>query len=68
MGQLNKPSEVGTADIPWLLLDGIRRTGPDIFEGVTSIQRVNTVNGRDPTAPGNQGEVRSLPYTAEYYF
>ena len=68
VGQLNKPCEVGPADIPWLLLDGIRSTGPGIFEGVTSIQRVNTVGGRAPTAPGSQGEVRNIPYTAEYYF
>jgi len=68
VGQLNKPCEVGPADIPWLLLDGIRSEGPGIFEGVTSIQRVNTVGGRAPTAPGTQGEVRNVPYTAEYFF
>ena len=68
VGQLNKPCEVGPADIPWLLLDGIRSQGPGIFEGVTSIQRVNTVGGRAPTTPGSQGELRNIPYTAEYYF
>ena len=68
VGQLNKPCEVGPADIPWLLLDGIRSKGPGIFDGITSIQRVNTAGGRAPTAPGSQGEVRSVPYTAEYYF
>ena len=68
VGQLNTPCEVGSADIPWLLLDGIRSEGPGIFEGVTSIQRVNTVGGRAPTAPGIQGELRNVPYTAEYYF
>ena len=68
VGQLSKPCEVGAADIPWLLLDGIRSEGPGIFEGVTSIQRVNTVGGRAPTAPGSQGELRNVPYTAEYFF
>jgi len=68
VGRLNKPCDVGPADIPWLLLDGIRSKGPGIFEGVTSIQRVNTVGGRAPTAPGSQGEVRNVPYTAEYFF
>ena len=68
VGQLNTPCEVGPADIPWLLLNGIRSQGPGIFEGVTSIQRVNTVGGRAPTLPGNQGEMRNIPYTAEYYF
>ena len=67
-GQLKKPCEVGPADIPWLLLDGIRSEGPGIFNGVTSIQRVNTVGGRAPTAPGSLGEVRNVPYTAEYFF
>jgi hypothetical protein len=68
VGELNKPCPVGPADIPWLLLNGIRSEGPGIFEGVRSIQRVNTVGGRAPTAPGSQGEVRNVPYTAEYFF
>ena len=68
VGRLNTPCEVGSADIPWLLLDGVRSEGPGIFNGVTSIQRVNTVGGRAPTAPGFLGEVRNVPYTAEYFF
>jgi hypothetical protein len=68
VGQVNTPCEVGPDDIPWLLLDGIRSNGPGIFEGITSIQRVNTVGGRAPTAPGNIGEMRNVPYTAEYFF
>ena len=68
VGRLNRPCEVGSADIPWLLLDGMRSEGPGIFNGVTSIQRVNTVGGRAPTAPGALGEVRRVPYTAEYFF
>jgi hypothetical protein len=68
VGRLNTPCEVGPADIPWLLLDGIRSEGPGVFNGVTSIQRVNTVGGRAPATPGSLGEVRNVPYTAEYYF
>jgi hypothetical protein len=68
VGQLNTPCEVGPDDIPWLLLDGIRSNGPGIFDGITSIQRVNTVGGRAPTAPGTLGEMRNVPYTAEYFF
>ena len=67
-GRLNTPCEVGPADIPWLLLDGVRSEGPGIFEGVASIQRVNTAGGRAPSAPGSLGEVRNVPYTAEYLF
>jgi hypothetical protein len=68
VGRLNQPCEVGPADIPWLLLDGIRSEGPGIFHRVTHIQRVNTVGGKAPTAPGSPGEVRNVPYTAEYFF
>jgi hypothetical protein len=65
---LNKACEQGPADIPWLLLDGVRSEGPGIFNGVASIQRVNTAGGRAPSGPGSLGEVRNVPYTAEYYF
>jgi uncharacterized protein DUF3455 len=68
VGRLHTPCEVGSSDIPWLLLDGIRNVGPGIFQDVTSIQRVNTVGGRAPSAPGTTGEIRNVPYTAEYYF
>ena len=68
VGRLNTPCEVGSADVPWLLLDGVRSEGPGIFNGVTSIQRVNTTGGRAPSAPGSVGEVRNVPYTAEYFF
>ena len=69
VGRLNKPCEVGPANIPWLLLDGAGHEGrPGIFQDVTSIQRVNTVGGRAPIRSGDPGEVRNVPYTAEYYF
>ncbi len=68
VGTLKTPCERGPADIPWLLLDAVRSKGPGIFDGVDFIQRVNTVGGRAPTAPGSPGEVRNVPYTAEYYF
>jgi Protein of unknown function (DUF3455) len=68
VGRLKTPCEVGPSAIPWLLLDGIRTRGPGIFQRVTHIQRVNTAGGRAPTAPGSPGEVRNVPYTAEYYF
>jgi hypothetical protein len=67
-GRLNTPCEVGPTDIPWLLLDGVRSEGPGVFNGVASIQRVNTAGGRAPTSPGSLNEVRNVPYTAEYLF
>ena len=54
--------------IPWLLLETVSADGPGIFDGVTFIQRVNTVGGRAPTAPGSPGEMRNVAYTAEYFF
>jgi hypothetical protein len=55
--------------IPWLLLEAVESAGPGIFRRVTFIQRVNTVGGLAPAAPGNfAGEVARVPYTADYYF
>lgn len=55
--------------IPWLRLTAVTSTGPGIFEGVTFIQRVNTVGGIRPTAPGTTiGQEAKIPYTTEYYF
>ena len=55
--------------IPWLLLQKVSTEGPGIFSKVTYVQRVNTAGGTAPTAPGLlTGEVKEVPYTAEYYF
>ena len=55
--------------IPWLLLRAVSSEGPGVYEGTTFVQRVNTVGGLAPTAPGKAaGEVASVPYTAEYFF
>ena len=55
--------------IPWLKLKASKSEGPGIFEGVTYIQRLNTVGGNPPSEPGDYiGEVVEVPYTADYYF
>jgi hypothetical protein len=55
--------------IPWLLLDGTSSAGPGVLQGVTQIQRVNTVGGVAPSTAGNVvGEIAEVPYTAEYFF
>jgi hypothetical protein len=57
------------AAIPWLLLEAVSSGGPGIFDQVTFIQRVNTVGGLAPTAPGGvPGEMASVPYTTENCF
>jgi hypothetical protein len=54
--------------IPWLLLDATSE-GPGIFHRVTQIQRVNTVGGAAPSAPGAfVGAQERVAYTAEYFF
>lgn len=69
VGAVSKRCEVAAADIPWLLLDVIRNDGPGVFHGVTHIQRVNTGGGQPPAGNGEfSGEVRNVPYTAQYFF
>src|SRR5262245_30580089 len=54
--------------IPWLLLGGVSSDAPGVFNGITRIQRVNTVGGLAPSAPGAAvGDVVSVAYTAEYF-
>jgi hypothetical protein len=55
--------------IAWLILDAVSTEGPGIFDGTTVVQRVNTVGGLAPAAPGTVvGQEARVPYTAEYYF
>ena len=55
--------------IDWLKLGAVTSGGPGVFNGVTFIQRVNTVGGKAPAAPGSfVGEEARVPYTTEYYF
>jgi hypothetical protein len=55
--------------IPWLLLAATPAGGPGVFRRATFIQRVNTVGGRAPAAPGSfTGQETTVPYTAEYLF
>jgi len=55
--------------IPWLLLGAVSSDGAGVFNGVTRIQRLNTVGGLAPATPGAVvGDVVSIPYSAEYFF
>jgi hypothetical protein len=52
-----------------LKLVSTETNGPGIFNRVTYIQRVNTTGGLPPGMPGSlHGEIKEVPYTAEYYF
>ncbi len=55
--------------IAWLLLEKVTTSGAGIFSSVTYIQRVNTTGGVAPVDAGlTVGEMKEVPYTAEYYF
>jgi hypothetical protein len=55
--------------IPWLLLKAVSSDGPGIFHRVTYIQRLYTVGGLAPAAPGDfVGEEAEVPYSAWYVF
>lgn len=55
--------------VAWLLLEAVETNGPGIYNGVTQIQRVNTVGGIAPSLPGQfVGQEARVPYTTEYYF
>jgi uncharacterized protein DUF3455 len=58
--------------IPWLLVTVTGHSGSGKLSGVTSIQRVNTVGGRAPTASECTSQSREVEfkssYSADYYF
>ena len=69
VGTVDKKCTPDPDSIPWLLLKASASEGPGIFDGVTFIQRVNTVGGLAPTTGGSAtGEEVRVPYTAEYFF
>jgi hypothetical protein len=55
--------------IQWLLLEAHADERGGVFQGVQRIQRLATAGGTSPTDQGSfVGELREVPYTAEYYF
>jgi hypothetical protein len=55
--------------IPWLSLGAVAGERPGIFRRITFIQRMHTVGGLAPSAPGSvAGQEARVPYTAEYLF
>jgi hypothetical protein len=69
IGRKTKECTPNSTAIPWLLLEAVSSDGPGIFGNVKYIQRLHTAGGLKPTSPGSEiGDVRKVPYTAEYYF
>jgi hypothetical protein len=55
--------------IPWLSLNAVSSPVSGIFRRVTFIQRMHTVGGLSPSAPGHSADEEArVPYTAEYFF
>jgi len=62
VGSVNRVCSADDRSIPWLRLDVVSNEGPGIFEGVTQIQRLNTVGGNAPSTPGSfVGEITNVP-------
>jgi hypothetical protein len=58
-----------STSVPWLSLSASSTEGRGVFDGVTFIQRMHTVGGVAPAAPGRgTGEEVRVPYRAEYFF
>ena len=69
VGTVFERCTVSASAIPWLSLTAVSSEGPGIFDGVTFIQRLNTVGGTAPATAGTSvGQIVNLPYTTEYYF
>jgi hypothetical protein len=57
--------------IPWLLLSAKSNSGTGVFSQIKSIQRLQTVGGKAPSAPcsrDNAQQVVRVPYKAAYFF
>jgi hypothetical protein len=66
ISQLNSPNPNA---IPQLLLQGTSHSGSGLFNVVTYIQRLNTVDGIAPgVAPTGLGQEADVHYTATYVF
>lgn len=52
--------------IPLLLLEATKTRGDGLFGRVTFIQRLSTSGGAAPTEGCDEGEVRGVPYRAQY--
>ena len=69
-GAARERQDGGAGNIPWLLLTGTSQ-GIGRFAGVTSVQRVETRGGVEPTTPCDAsltGREERVAYTAVYKF
>jgi hypothetical protein len=55
-------------DISWLKLDVVDRRGDGVLSSATTVQRINTRGGAARGPCENEGDYRSVPYSADYVF
>jgi hypothetical protein len=55
-------------DIPWLKLTVTSGRGTGLLNGVTTVQRINTVGGKLEGTCDKAGTYRNAPYSADYVF
>ncbi len=55
-------------DISWLKLDVADHRGDGILSNATTVQRINTRGGVAQGSCENEGDYRSVPYSADYVF
>lgn len=55
-------------DVAWLKLDVVGRRGSGILADVAAVQRINTSGGVLAGACDQAGDLRSVPYSADYIF
>ena len=55
-------------DISWLKLDVVDRRGDGMLSNATTVQRINTRGGVALGPCENEGDYRSVPYSADYVF
>jgi Protein of unknown function (DUF3455) len=68
VGTVLKKCLADQSSIPWLSLTAVATDSAGVFRRVNFIQRVNTVGGIAPSAPGVTGDTARVPYASEYLF
>ncbi|HEX4333896.1 MAG TPA: DUF3455 domain-containing protein [Usitatibacter sp.] len=70
-GTVKQKQDGGAGNIPWLLASATSNGTEGRFAGVTSVLRVATRGGVEPSGgcdAGHAGQDVKVPYTADYYF
>lgn len=70
-GSAKARQDGGAGNIPWLWLTAASTGKPGRFAEVTSVLRVATQGGVEPSGgcdAGHAGQEAKVPYTADYYF